>query len=87
MSRDKLPDFAFLSQNAVFPAMVPQQALCFAVVPQLYLSSVLAPVPLKCPEISSLTMRFWTKSMMNMMAQRCLLVQPYAIQILSNVPR
>ena len=53
MSRDKLPDFAFLSQNAVFPAMVPQQALCFAVVPQLYLSSVLAPVPLKCPEINS----------------------------------
>ena len=70
MSRDKLPDFAFLSQNAVFPAMVPQQALCFAVVPQLYLSSVLAPDPLKC-----------------MMAQRCLIVQPYAIQILSNVPR
>ena len=53
MSRDKLPDIAFLSQNAVFPAMLPQQALCFAVVPQLYLSSVLAPVPLKCPEISS----------------------------------
>ena len=87
MSRDKLSDFAFLPQNAVFPAMVPQQALCFAVVPQLYLSSVLPPVSLKCPEISSLTLRFCLKNMMDMMAQRCLLVQLYVIQFLSNVPR
>ena len=43
--------------------MVPQQALCFAVVPQLYLSSVLAPVPLKCPEISSLTLCFCLKTL------------------------
>ena len=58
-----------------------------SVVPQLCLNSVLPPVPLKCPEISSLTLRFCTKNMINMMAQRCLLVQLSVIQFLSNVPR
>ena len=69
-----------------------------SVVPQLCLSSVLPPVSLKCPEISSLTLRFSVskssltlrfclKNMMDMMAQRCLLVQLYVIQFLSNVPR
>ena len=94
MSRDKLPGFAFLSQNAAFlqwylsKRCVLQWCLSGAsVVPQLCLSSVLPPVSLKCPEISSLTLRFCLKNMMDMMAQRCLLVQLYVIQFLSNVPR
>ena len=58
-----------------------------SVAPQLCLSSVLPPVSLKCPEISSLTLRFCLKNMMDIMAQRCLLVQLYVIQFLSNVPR
>ena len=87
MSRGKLPDIALLSQNAVFPAMVPQQALCFAVVLQLCLSSMLGSSSSQMSRDKLLTLRFCTKSMVNMMAQRCLLVQPYAIQILSNVPR
>ena len=58
-----------------------------SVEPQLCLSSVLPPVSLKCPEISSLTLRFCLKNMMDMMAQRCLLVQLSVIQFLSNVPR
>ena len=45
------------------------------------------PVSLKCPEISSLTLRFCTKHMMDMMAQRRLLVQLSVVQFLSNVPR
>ena len=77
MSRDKLSDFAFLPQKhdghdgSKMPTCT---TLCH-------------PVSLKCPEISSLTLRFCTKNMMGMMAQRCLLVQLYVIQFLSNVPR
>ena len=77
MSRDKLPDFVFLSQKhdghngSKMPTCT---TLCH-------------PVSLKCPEISSLTLRFCLKNMMDMMAQRRLLVQLYVIQFLSNVPR
>ena len=127
MSRDKLPDFAFLSQNAAFlqwylsKRCVLQWCLSGAlVVPQQCASSSFSqmsrdklpdfvslsqkhdghdgskmptcttlchPVSLKCPETSSLTLRFCTKHMMDMMAQRCLLVQLYVIHFLSNVPR
>ena len=77
MSRDKLSDFAFLSQKHDGHDGS-KTSTC---------TTLCHPVSLKCPEVSSLTLRFCLKNMMNMMAQRRLLVQPYAVQILSNVPR
>ena len=77
MSRDKLPDFAFLYQKHD-EHDGSKMSTC---------TTICHPDSLKCPEISSLTMRFCTKHMMDMMAQRCLLVQLSVVQFLSNVPR